>query len=192
MAAGYFEFPAREDWRRIYSTSSFQKLFVLLDRFEVTENTVDGWGGLTKRIELRGYLYEMQHRLAAAARSYVLMMFYYEKGIPDQQWYISPGKDGEPIQYFPDFEEVDFHIKGWFNYYSDILYYKLFSAWDLVGHILNVKYDLKIKRADFDRAVKALGGKDKSLHTSLEGLRNSPAYRKAKKMLARQTDGTRS
>ena len=73
------------------------------------------------------------------ATSYVLTMFYYGKGIPDKRWYISPGRNGASIQYYPDFADVHFQIKAWFDFYSDVLYYKLFSAWDLMGHVLNVQ-----------------------------------------------------
>ncbi len=108
-------------------------------------------------------------------------MFYYEKGIPDKRPWISPGKNGASVQYFPDFKEVHHSIKMWFDYFSDTLYYKLFSAWDVVGHVLNVKYDLEIKEKDvyFSTAFKKLGDKEKNLRCCLKKVKNSPVYKKA-------------
>jgi len=180
--SGYFEFPTNEDWKRLYNAASFDKIFSFLDDFAAKSRPGSGWTGLTKAIELNGCIYEIQHRLADTSRSHILMMFYYEKGIPDKRWYISPGKNGESVQYFPDFEEEHFYIKGWFDFYSDVFYYKLFSTWDLIGHALNVKYDLGVKRVDFGKAVRALEGKNRPLHDNLESIRNAPAFQTAKKI----------
>lgn len=108
-------------------------------------------------MELQIYLHEVRQRLGGVARSYILMMYYYGKGIPDKRPYVSPSKDGHSVQYYPDFtERQHFHIKGWFDFYSDTFYYKLFSAWALIGHMINVAYGLGIKKADFSKAVEAL------------------------------------
>jgi hypothetical protein len=108
-------------------------------------------------------------------------MFYYKKGIPDKRWFVSPGQDGSSMQYYPDFEEVHYSIKIWFDYFSDTLYYKLFSAWDILGHILNVKYELKIPsdKVYFSTALQKMKGKDRSLYNCLDKIRNSPIYEKA-------------
>lgn len=110
------------------------------------------------------------------------MMFYYQKGIPDQRWFIQPGRDGKSIEYYPDFQERHFHIKGWFDFYSDILYFKLFSSWDTVGHVLNAKYDLKIKEVHFTNVINALKSKDQTLHTTLLELTRTDSYKKGRKI----------
>ena len=179
MSTIFFGFPSHEDWKRIYNDSPFDRLFSLLDSFQNKGHASQGIDGFTKAIELHGLIYEVQQRLSDVRRSYILMMFYYKQGIPDQRWYISPGRNGESVQYYPDFEERHFHIKGWFDYYSDTLYYKLFSAWDVVGHILNVKYDLKVDMVYFGKAVEALKSKHPSLHANFAGVRESPVFKKA-------------
>ena len=72
----------------------------------------------------------------------------------------------------------------WFDFFSDTLYYKLFSAWDLIGHILKVKYDLEIKERDvyFSTAFKKLGDKEKNLRCCLKKVKDSPVYKEALKI----------
>ena len=181
MSTVFFEFPTREDWRRIYNASAFEKIFPVLDSFGAKEHATDDFA---KTIELSGWLYEIRQRISDTARSYCFMMFYYEKGIPDKRWYISPGTKGESVQYYPDFKEAHFHIKAWFDFFSDTLFYKLFSSWDVVGHVLNVKHDLKIEtdKVYFGKAVDKLKDKDTNLHNCLNKVKNSTVYKKAHKI----------
>ena len=179
MSSAFFEFPTQEEWERIYKASPFEKLYSKLDDFgsHYAESN-----DIFTSLEIKGYVYELVQRLADTSKSYNMMMFYYEKGIPDQHWRISPGSRGESIQYFPDFEKHHFYLKAWFDFYSDTLYYKLFSAWDIVGHILNVKYSLDVHKVDFSKAVQALKHKDEELFKRLIELTESTSYQQAKKI----------
>lgn len=179
-STGYFEFPTKEDWKRIYNASAFNKIYSMLDGLEDKEHTTLCF---TQNIELSGWLYELRQGIGDIAISYCFMMFYYEKGIPDGRPYISPGTNGESIQYCPDSEPIHFHIKAWFDFFSDTLYYKLFSAWDVIGHILNLKYDLKIDidKVYFGTAIGKLRKKDINLHACLNNVLCSSAYKTAHK-----------
>lgn len=183
MSTVFWEFPAQENWRLIHNASTFKKIYSVLDSLESSGHPA---GDFFQELEMRKWLYEIRQRIEDVAISYFFMMFYYEKGIPDKRWYISPGANGESIQYYPDFEEVHRGIKMWFDYFSDTLYYKLFSAWDLVGHFLNVKYDLKIPKRDvyFSIALQKLGNedKDRNLYKWLNDIKKLPAYEKAHKI----------
>ena len=181
MSTELFEFPTREDWKRIHSVSAFKKIYSVLDSLESSEHLT---GDFARDLELKGWFYEIRQRVEDTAISYFFMMFYYEKGIPDKRWYSSPGINGASVQYYPDFEEVHFHIKRWFDFFSDTLYYKLFSAWDLIGHILKVKYDLEIKEREvyFSTAFKKLGDKEKNLRRCLKKVKDSPVYKEALKI----------
>jgi len=181
MSTELFEFPTREDWKRIHSVSAFKKIYSVLDSLESSEHLT---GDFAKDLELKGWLYEMRQRVEDTAISYFFVMFYYEKGIPDKQWYKSPGANGASVQYFPDFKEVHYSIKMWFDYFSDTLYYKLFSAWDLVGHLLKVKYDFKIRKdsVSFSTALEKLKDKDTNLYNCLNSIKNSPVYKEAHKI----------
>jgi len=157
-------FPAEDDWNRIYELSSFSKIYELLDDLKEQNQPINDGLEVLDSFELLGWLQHFDHKLSDTARSYIFMMFYYEQGIPDQRGYISPGKNGESIQYLPDFEEKHFLIKGWFDFFSDTTYYKLFTTWDLLGHILNIKYQLGIpeEKVDFSKVTKTLRTKDSS------------------------------
>ena len=130
MNTEIFEFPVREDWKRIHSASAFKKIYSVLDSLESSEHLT---GDFARDLELKGWFYEIRQRVEDTAISYFFMMFYYEKGIPDKRWYSSPGINGASVQYYPDFEEVHFHIKMWFDFFSDTLLLSI-SA---MGHILN-------------------------------------------------------
>jgi hypothetical protein len=182
MKDTYFEFPTPEEWKRIYGTSPFRQVCSLLHATTPESQVCNTLGDFTKAMTLDEYLHQIEHRMADVATSYVLMVFYYEKGIPDKRWFISPGRGGASVEYYPDFEEIHFRIKAWFDFYADTLYYKLFSAWDLVGHELNVKYDLGIRKVYFERAIAELQAKDIGLYMSLKAIQDSPIYRKANKI----------
>jgi hypothetical protein len=169
----FFDFPTQNDWERIYQASPFEKMLSRFYDLIAKSDTGNGILAYTKALELRGYIYQTQQRLKDAGMSYILMMFYYEKGIPDKRWY---GDEGEV---FPDFDERHFYIKRWFDFYSDTSYYKLFSAWDLMGHVLNVKYDLGVNKVDFAKAISKLKHKDITLYTELENVRGSVGFQKA-------------
>jgi len=181
MAGDCLGFPTRADWKRIYNSSPFQGLSSLLTQLESSdlgrkEESEDRLGLL----ELQRYLHEVKQRLGDCLRSYVLMIYYYEKGIPDKRWYQSPGRDGHTIQYYPDFTDTHFRIKGWFDFYADTFYYKLFSAWDLVGHTMKVAYGLPVKKVYFTTVVEALSKKNKPLYDCLKELQDSPAFSTAR------------
>lgn len=175
----YLDFPSQDEWKRIFKTSPFEQFASYMRKLDEKNRNEPRPGilGLPKRIEILELTRQLAHRLDDVIKSYVMLVYYYDKGIPDENWY---SEDGE---YFPDFNQVHFYVKEWFDYYSDVFYYKLFSAWDLVGHILDVKYDLKVeekgKKVGFHSAVNALNQKDNSLYSRLDNIRNHPEFKKA-------------
>ena len=78
-------------------------------------------------------------------------------------------------------------IKSEFDYYTDNYYSKLFSAFDMIGHLLNSKFDLglesKGKEINFVNAIKEIGGNDslKHIYDSLVKIKGSHIFQKAKK-----------
>ncbi len=63
---------------------------------------------------------------------------------------------------FSNFQDEHYFIKDWFNYYTDVFYYKLFSSLDMIGHWLNARYSLglKLEQVSFDKALKKLKQQD--------------------------------
>jgi hypothetical protein len=179
----YLDFPSSDDWRRIVKTSPLEKMRQHMKNLDDKNRSEvqDGIFGFMKLVEVMEFTMQLAHRLDDVIKSYVMLIYYYDKGIPDKEWYASPGKDGVSIQYYPKFEEIHFFVKEWFDFYSDTFYYKIFSAWDIVGHMLNLKYDLNIEEKDigFRSSVNKLNNKDKNLYSKLEMVRRDPAFEKA-------------
>ena len=158
------EFPTQADIKRIYPTTPFdhlnERIFALLKKRR--SKSGGGLPGFKKALDSGEFLLQLHYRLMDVAKSYALLSCFFEKGIPDEEWHISPGKSGASIEYFPHFEPMHFEIKDWFDYFSDTFYYKFFSALDMAGHLLNVQHDLGIKqqKVSFHRAVNQLRHKN--------------------------------
>jgi hypothetical protein len=143
------DFPTQDDINRIYGTTPFQPFRAMKKRIFMPFNKDESSSGshtvLFKSLEATEILNQLHYKLMGAAKSYVLMSYFFEKGIPDDESYISPGKRGESVEFFPHFEPIHFEVKDWFDYFSDTFYYKLFSALDMVGHFINLQYELGVK-----------------------------------------------
>jgi hypothetical protein len=135
--------PSEDDLDRIHDQYAEQlpHLRPLIQKIKYKHDKKD-YVGFEKSMKLEQWELELENRWTGVVKSYLLLMFYFEKGIPDWEWTI---QDGPAIVYFPHFEEEHFHIKDWFDYFSDVFYYKLFSSLDIVSHILNIWFDVGIK-----------------------------------------------
>lgn len=178
------DFPSQDEWQRIYDATPFERLSQRIIALANQSSSGRGLSGFKKAIDENEFLLQLQYRLTDIAKSYILLTHFFEKGIPDDEWHISPGKSGSSVEYFPHFEPIHFLIKDWFDYYADTFYYKLFSAWDMLGHILNVRHSLGLKQQDvtFHRAVKKLADKDKALYGRLDEMRNHAIFREANRL----------
>lgn len=172
-----FEYPSESDWERIARTFPCRKLDISLDDFG---GETDSIKKLLDYQELQAWAIHLQNRLIDVFKSYVFLMYYYEKGIPDTEWYISPGKKGQSIQYFPHFEVRHFLIKDQFDFYADIFYYKIFSAWDTIGHLLKTLFELKdLSKPTFKSVVNQLEQKKPDLYRDLKLIINNPDFKQA-------------
>lgn len=177
-------FPSQDEWQEIYSATPFERLS---QRIVDLANQSSSGGDLLdfkRDMDTKEFLLQLQYRLADTAKSYILLTYFFKKGIPDDEQHISPGRSRASVEYFPHFESIHFLIKDWFDYYADTFYYKLFSAWDMLGHILNARYRLGIIRhnVSFRQAVNKLGKKDKRLYNHLDEIRNHPAFKEAQRL----------
>lgn len=137
MVDNFIQFPKEEDWSRIYDASPFEGIFSLVDKFVTKVYDTQESSDFMTVAGVIGYTNDLYQRLSYIGRSYILMMFYYEKGIPDDRSHETSQQNGTTY-WFPDFKQDDWHVKGWFNYFSDGFYYQLFSAFDTIGHILKL------------------------------------------------------
>ncbi|MCW7483256.1 Cthe_2314 family HEPN domain-containing protein [Leptospira kanakyensis] len=72
--------------------------------------------------------------------TYGNLRFYHDMGIPDNPHYISPGSEGQSIQFFPLFEAQHWYNQKSFRYYAEIFISKTFSILDNYGTLLLVSF----------------------------------------------------
>jgi hypothetical protein len=179
-----FEFPSRDEWKRLMSTFSFERWDVPKLIIQVDEESIDIIDRLQAQLSLPTWEMHLVNKLSDTRHSYGMAMFYFELGIPDEEWMISPGKSGASIEYFPHFEERHHLIKYHFDYYSDVFYYKAFSAWDTIGQLLNEVYQLHIpvNKVDFKKCIQKLKDVDEHLHSDLQKIWNAPNFEQAREI----------
>jgi hypothetical protein len=179
----WIDFPSERDWERIYQHSPcsqfLAQLMLLLESLESGQDK-----GFFPSIGLDELVWQLHYREVDISKSFVLASYFFEKGIPDDEWLQSAEDSEKGFPFFPNFKEEHFIIKNWFDYYSDNFYYKLFSAWDTIAHILNSYFDLglEVKRLHFPNAVLALKQINLELFEKLDNILNSPPYKKAKSL----------
>ena len=135
---GSFELLSQNEWDRYLGVDLFDKMRLDMSRFGVsTEGIPD-----LSHPRLAEIIQQHNNKVGSLAITYALTRHYFDKGIPDDPWYISPGKEGQSIQYFPEFKEEHWMRRYWFNYFSDTFYLKISSVWDSMIEILNHFYGL--------------------------------------------------
>ena len=138
-----FEAPTKEEWEKyLCSSQLFNNMYIDLNGFNVAEDV------MTKLLFNQGICEHIRvhnNKVGVLNISYVLSRHYFDKGIPDDQWYISPGKNGSSIEYMPNFQEIDWLVHYWFSYHCEAVYYKLFSIWDSVVSFINEYYQMGYK-----------------------------------------------
>ena len=181
-------FITQKEFNDIYDRTPFERINrKILNLFDRTCNEdpcqkmkfTSKIGYIKKNLDLNEFVLQLQNRMVDVAKCYTMLSFYYLKNIPDDEWYISPGRNGQSIEYFPNFEFIHYQIKDWFDYYADTFYYKYFSALDNIGHIMNLKYNLSIEHnVYFDKSIKNLKG---DIYKNFNDIINEKQYKKAKK-----------
>jgi len=135
-------------------------------RFAIEESDfpvdqISGWEGIMqieKIKELLTWKIALHNKWNDVIKSYVMMMFYYNKGIPDDPYFISPGRNGNTADYFPNFKPEHHARKDAFDFYTDVFFFKVFSAFDCIWQTLNVYLDcgLKSKKVTFGRVCRKI------------------------------------
>jgi Cthe_2314-like HEPN len=171
-----FDTPTKEEYREIIENYPFDESILRDDNFEYTVHQDGSIDGFHSGQQLSTWDNHLRNRMYQTRWSWVYLTYLFNKGIPDDEWYISPGRSGESIEYFPHFEERHHFIKAQFDYFADVFYYKFFSAWDTLGHIINHMYGLGIDRADFRKAVQGLKTIRPDLHEKLNNLIRSDDF----------------
>lgn len=174
------KFPTQEDWARILQNYPLAEINVLDRSFYKPEG--DGsrqsdWGEPFLKMDVSDWIKHLHNRLCDICTSYVMMTFYFEQGIPDEEWHrpsrINKSEQYEGEQYFPHFtgDRHENQTKHYFDYYSNVFYLQLFSAFDNVGHILNVLYNLQAQRRDVSFEIVIEGREKTKRKKAIRGIR---------------------
>lgn len=115
----------------------------------------------------------LKNRLISITSNFAYAMFYYEKGIPDKEWFISPGFEGQSVQYFPHLTNEHHSNLYNFSYFVDTFFLNLFTVFETIGHLLFKLYDIEVDKDDwkdqisFHNAVTKLKRINYQLHKDL-------------------------
>jgi hypothetical protein len=135
---GSFELLTQDEWDKYLEINLFDEMHIDMSRFGVSMNVISN----ISHLKLAEMIQEHNNKVGSLAITYALCRHYFDKGIPDEPWYISPGKEGQTVQYFPKFQEEHWMRRFWFNYFSDTFFLKISSIWDSMIEILNHFYTL--------------------------------------------------
>ena len=135
-----FELLSQEEWNTYLAEENIDSIYVNKETFDANSDRIMMYSILMEEIDA------LNNKVGSIKISYALCRHYYDKGIPDNPFYISPGKKGQSVQYFPKFEEEHWMRHYWFNHFSDAVYMKLFSVWDSTTEILDTFYGMGIDK----------------------------------------------
>lgn len=138
-----FELLSQEEWDKYLSVTLFDGMLIDIDKFADYKDRIFLYPRLEEAIN--GH----NNKVGDLRITYALCKHYFDKGIPDEPWYISPGKEGQSVQYMPNFEIEHWMRRYWFNHFSENMYLKFFSVWDDVVEILNIFYGIDESIQDY-------------------------------------------
>ncbi|NFO31869.1 hypothetical protein FDB41_16875 [Clostridium botulinum] len=132
----------------------------------------------TRSTELLYWTREFNNRFFDFIINYEIMMNYYNSRIPDEEWYIFPGRKGESVEYFPHFENEDYAKLYIFGFYMDSLYTRYFGLIDTIYHILDGYYELEVGNSlgFIKRVINGIKKENPTLATYLESIKDDPRY----------------
>ena len=183
-----FESLSQDEWDKYLSVDFFEGMFIKEGSLGESEDIFQNIS--TPR--LHELIQEHNNKVGSLRITYALCRHYFDRGIPDDPWYISPGKNGESVQYFPKFKEAHWMRKYWFNYFADTFYLKVSAVWDSVIEIINEKYqygfqqDLRLRSNVF----KKLKDDNKDLLDLFNAIQSDDLYIEAQKFRNATAHGT--
>lgn len=134
-----FELLTQEEWDKHLNSDLFDNMILDPNLFTVSD---DHFSQLVFNQGLVNYIRQHNNKVGTLKVSYALCRHYFDKGIPDDPWYSSPGKNGESVQYMPEFKPEDWLNRYWFSYFAEAVYFKLFSVWDSIIGFINEYYQM--------------------------------------------------
>ena len=171
----YAKYPTPDEWDYLYKKKeeSLDKIELEVKKggFDLFDLILGDNG-----IVLNSVLQEFNNRSFDLSNNYVMLMSYYNAGIPDDEWFISPGKEGQSIQYFPHFEEKHYIHHYWFGFYMESYFTRFSGMIDTVYHLINTKYNFDIEPGlgFVGKVLKKLEAVDNDLYDYLKKVPKTP------------------
>ncbi|KZE40269.1 hypothetical protein AV656_03125 [Bhargavaea cecembensis] len=162
-----------------------------LAEYQIPEGLFDKEGSfllMLKGIDVFHWKRLLRNRLRSLDVDFAYSMYYFEKGIPDDEWVISPGLQGQSTQYFPHFRDEHYSNQYNFNFFVDTFFLKAFTVFETIGHLLYKYDDLPLNKDDFrdkvsfNSAIYKLKGKNVPLQEELYRIKKSEKYKEGIRM----------
>ena len=182
-----FEIPTFEDQLNLPQKEAIQQL-----RIEDSELGLSADEFCLDHPKLKEMIREYNNKVGTLMMTYTLVYHYFNKGIPDDKWYQSPGTNGQSVQYMPDFKEEHWGRSIWFGYFANVFYLTISSIWDSVLEIINHYYDydfpsdLRLRST----VLKKIKNDHPDVHAIFVEVQSSPIYEIAQEYRTAAAHGT--
>ncbi|MDA1772749.1 Cthe_2314 family HEPN domain-containing protein [Bacillus cereus] len=182
-----FEYPTKEEMLALLKDSPLNKLN--LDEALFRREGLNPMEQLDYSITIGEMLNLYQNRVFQANLSYAYVMSYFNRGIPDDEWFRSKATGG--VKYYPDFKNEHWTNKIHFEYHIDVFFQKAFTVLDIFGHLLFKYFDLtqekkhgRLQDITFNNAFWNLKHqrRDISLHKKMGKIKFSNRYKEVSKI----------
>ncbi|MCR8853502.1 Cthe_2314 family HEPN domain-containing protein [Lysinibacillus fusiformis] len=175
--ADYLTVPEKSEWKSNIGGLSkvFDCLFFEQEdhiSFDILKRDAD------REIEINHLKDEFNNRILDLLSNYVLVKHFYNKGIPDEEWY---RKENGKFIFYPNFQPEHFGYQHWFNFYIESLYSRFIGLIDSLFHIVNIKYKIDAEtKPGFRRVVlnTLLQIEENDVYKVMNDINNSKVIRK--------------
>ncbi len=132
--------------------------------------------------EFDAWLMQFNNRLGAIKVTYLLIRHYYDMKFPVDDCVNIPGQETQSLEFCRNTTDQYYDIKWFFNYFTEMAFYRIFSVWDSVLHLINIYYHFDVKPGPhFEKMIHSkLESKNKALIQYLKGITENDTYIKAK------------
>lgn len=163
----YMTLPTEEEWRKFHETVDEDFKNILLDFEKDTHSILDVRNG---KLEIEQWISEFNWRIFNIQINYMQVVHYLNKGVRDEEYSQLTGGN------------LANHI--WFAYQVESLLTRIIGAFDVLFHLANAIYQLKIKEGmKFNTYVtQRLRNKNRKLHNLMKQIKKDTRFQQANKL----------
>ncbi|MCY7584603.1 Cthe_2314 family HEPN domain-containing protein [Bacillus safensis] len=171
----HLDFPTVNDWNGLFKDKKKSFDRIILRGTTEEQNIFE----FMLRLELESWINLFNNRVHDLQMNYVMLKFFYRKGIPDDVWNISPGSEGQSVEYFPNFKEEHYSYHYWFGSYVKGYYTEFIGIVDTIYHLINIKfrYDLEPGMHFNKEVIRKLYDDDKELFHQMKRIRKNSVFK---------------